>query len=219
MRWDDHKYNEFYINWERTHAIHILSQRSAFMFSKEYFDFLLPLFFTICEIDLNTGSRVQNKQVVLMTLLCFYLVSDTSLSKQNSTSIEQLRIFLNSLVDLKLISKDISSKTCVMLSTFLPDQDDVITTDLISKLDVDLVKDLLTSSNPILLNRNHAMFYFDEPHKTTFLVKKPYPKPVDFFDEMFRVSQTIADSFLRTLYSERLHRLMEAQYKKSIFPF
>lgn len=218
MGWNDQKFELFLLNWTRTHEIHITSQRTAFMYSKAYFDFLLPLFFTICQIDLNLKTKVVDKQVVLLTLLSFYLVNDVSLSKQTPSSLIILRVFLQSLKDLKLISEAAVTKTSILLSTFSTSNEDV-SSDLVSSVDIELVRDLLVSANPVLVSKQHAMFYYEEPGKATFLVKKPYPTPVEFFDEMFRVSQTIADRFLRDLYANRLHKLMEAQYKKSIFPF
>lgn len=218
MGWNDQKFELFLLNWTRTHEIHITSQRSAFIYSKAYFDFLLPLFFTICQIDLNLKTKVVDKQVVLLTLLSFYLVNDVSLSKQSPSSLVILKVFLNSLKDLGLITETAVTKTNILLTTFSV-QDEEVVSDLVSSIDIELVRDLLISSNPVLVSKHHAMFYYEEPSKATFLVKKPYPTPVEFFDEMFRLSQTIADRFLRDLYSHRLHKLMEAQYKKSIFPF
>lgn len=218
MGWDDQKFQSFLINWEKAHEIHITSQRSSFMYSKEYFDFLLPLFFVINQMDLNLGTKVVDAKTVLLTLLCFYLVNDTTLNRQTETSLQILKVFLASLVELNLISRETMSNTNTLLRTFLSENEEVVS-DRVHPIDVQLVKDLLTSANPIIVSKSHAMFYYDEPGKATFLVKKPYPKPVDFFDEMFKVSQTIANTFLRSLYSERLHRLMDTEHKKSIFPF
>ena len=61
MGWNDQKFELFLLNWTRTHEIHITSQRSAFIYSKAYFDFLLPLFFAICQIDLNLKTKVVRK--------------------------------------------------------------------------------------------------------------------------------------------------------------
>lgn len=218
MGWNDQKYETFILNWTKTHEIHITSQRNPFMYSQAYFDFLLPLFFTICQIDLNLQTKVVDKQVVLLTLLSFYLINDVSLSKQTPSSLIILRVFLQSLKDLGLITEAAVTKTSILLSTFASHHEEVVS-DLVSSVDIELVRDLLVSANPVLVSKQHAMFYYEEPSKATFLVKKPYPTPVEFFDEMFRVSQTIADRFLRDLYANRLHKLMEAQYKKSIFPF
>lgn len=218
MGWNDKKYELFEINWGKAHEIHILSQRSAFIYSKDYFEFLLSTFFTICQIDLDLKTKVVDKKVVLLTLVCFYLVNDTSLNRQTPTSIKTLSYFLNELVGLGLITKESALKTTILLGCFIQAEED-IASDYVSQVDIRLVSDLLNSSNPIIVSKNHAMFYYDNPQKATFLVKKPYPTPVDFFDGMFEVSRTISDSFLKTLYLERLSRLMETQNKKSIFPF
>lgn len=218
MGWNDKKLEIFKINWMKAHEIHILSQRSAFIYSKDYFEFLLSLFFTICQIDLDLKTKVVDKKIVLLTLVCFYLVNDTSLNRQTPTSIQTLSYFLNELVGLGLITKENALKTTILLGCFIQAEDDVAS-DYVSQVDIKLVSALLISSNPIIVSKNHAMFYYDNPQQSTFLVKKPYPTPVAFFDEMFEVSRTISDSFLRTLYLERLSRLMETQNKKSIFPF
>ena len=177
MGWNDQKFELFLLNWTRTHEIHITSQRSAFIYSKAYFDFLLPLFFTICQIDLNLQTKVVDKQVVLLTLLSFYLINDVSLSKQTPSSLIILRVFLQSLKDLGLITEAAVTKTSILLSTFASHHEEVVS-DLVSSVDIELVRDLLVSANPVLVSKQHAMFYYEEPSKATFLVKKPYPTPV-----------------------------------------
>lgn len=217
MGWSDNSFEVFLLNWKKTHEIHITSSRPAFIYSDDYFHFLLPMFFVICQTDFNSKTKVVDKKVVLLTLLTFYLTYDVALTKQSVQTVETIKIFLNSIKDLKLINEDLVRKTTSLLSLFIV-TDEEYQSDLISKVDFNLVKDLLISSNPIIVDKSHAMFYYDQPSKTTFLSKKPYPKAEQFFDEMFAVSQTITDNFLRTLYSERLSRLMETQYKTYIFP-
>lgn len=218
MGWTDQQFEIFKLNWDKAHEIHISSVRPTFMYSKEYFDFMLPLFFVMQQIDLGLGTKIVDKKTVLLTLLSFYLVNDTTLNRQTETSLQILKVFFNSLKDLGLIDERTMSNTNILLRTFLPENEEVVS-DKVHPGDRELVKDILISANPLILSKSHAMFYYEDPHKATFLVKKPYPKPVEFFDEMFKVSQTIANTLLRSLYSERLHKLMDTEHKKSIFPF
>lgn len=217
MHWNDSQFNTFIKAWEHLHKIHIGESRKSYIISEKYFELLLSLFFVSAQV-LKTPGTLDVKSA-LLTLLVFHVVYDDKILNQTEDSIEILKEFLEDLVVNKLISKLTVNTVLAFLNNFLNKSEVSFYSDLVTQNDISFVRDLLISTNPVILNNKHVMYYYDNPHESTFSVNKPHPKPTQFFDAMFFVSRDIQDSFLRSLYTERLHRLMDTQAKKSIFPF
>lgn len=212
MNWNDSQFDMFYCLWKDLHYFNVTSTKKAFMCTEAYFELILSLFFITLQTDLKEEHK--EKKSILLCVLLFYSASEELIGKQSEESLNILSEFLLTLVDKKLIPIPCLKYTLSLLHSF-----NEFSSDSIKESDRILLSDLIISSDPIVVNRKHAMFYYDIPQESMFAVKKPYPTPVDFFDAMFNTSRQIQSKMLRGFYVERLNRLMDTQAKKSIFPF
>lgn len=217
MHWSDTQYETFVKDWEAIHLTYISEFRKSYILSDKSFELLLSLFFVSVQA-LKIPSTLDVKSA-LITILIFNVIYDDRVLNQTEDSIETLKEFLNNLVQKRLISNLTANTVAAFLNNFLNKGESSFYSDLVTQNDISFVRDLLISTNPVILDNKHVMYYYDNPHETIFSVKKPYPTPVQFFDSMFFVSRSINCKFLRGLYMERVYRLMETQAKKSIFPF
>ena len=217
MHWSDTQYETFVKDWEAIHLTYISEFRKSYILSDKSFELLLSLFFVSVQA-LKIPSTLDVKSA-LITILIFNVIYDDRVLNQTEDSIETLKEFLNNLVQKRLISNLTANTVAAFLNNFLNKGESSFYSDLVTQNDISFVRDLLISTNPVILDNKHVMYYYDNPHETIFSVKKSYPTPVQFFDSMFFVSRSINCKFLRSLYMERVYRLMETQAKKSIFPF
>lgn len=217
MHWSDDQYETFCDLWEAIHATYIAELRKSYIYSEKFFDLLLSLFFISVQ-TLNIPEHI-DKKAALLTILLFNVMYDDRILVQTDDSIEVLSELLTRFVNKKLISSLTKRTVISLLEAFKKRELETYSSDLISDSDVSFIRDLLISTNPVIVDNRHVMFYYDNPHESTFAVNKPYPKPDQFFDTMFSISRTIDSKFFRGLYMERLYRLMDTQAKKSIFPF
>ena len=217
MHWSDTQYVTFVKDCESIHLTYISEFRKSFIFSEKSFELLLSLFFVSVQ-SLKIPSTLDVK-ASLITLLIFNIVYDDQVSNQTEDSVKALSEFLSNLVQKRIISSLTAKTVVAFLNNFLNKGEKPFYSDLVTQNDISFVRDLLISTNPVILNNRHVMYYYDNPHESVFSVNKPYPTPVQFFDAMFFVSRSIDSEFLRGLYVERLYRLMDTQAKKSIFPF
>ena len=217
MHWSDTQYETFVKDWEAIHLTYISEFRKSNILSDKSFELLLSLFFVSVQA-LKIPSTLDVKSA-LITILIFNVIYDDRVLNQTEDSIETLKEFLNNLVQKRLISNLTANTVAAFLNNFLNKGESSFYSDLVTQNDISFVRDLLISTNPVILDNKHVMYYYDNPHETIFSVKKPYPTPVQFFDSMFFVSRSINCKFLSSLYMERVYRLMETQAKKSIFPF
>lgn len=217
MHWSDNQYEIFVKDWEAIHLTYISEFRKSYILSEKSFELLLSLFFVSVQA-LKVPSTLDVK-AALIAVLIFNVIYDDRILNQTEDSIETLKEFLSNLVQKKLISKLTANTVVAFLTNFLDKGEGSFYSDLITQNDISFVRDLLISTNPVIVDNKHVMYYYDNPHESVFSVKKPYPTPVQFFDSMFFVSRSINCQFLRGLYMERVYRLMETQAKKSIFPF
>ena len=216
MNWDDNQFNKFCNYWNNAHSTYITDQRKSYIYTNKYFETLLDLFFTKIQLDLT--NKIVDRKAILITILIFYLVDDTKLYHQNLQSIDIIKTFLNTLLDVKLISITCRNKILSFLYCF-NSAFDLTLVDTIIQSDLNFLQDLLSSTDPIIIKNGHTMFYYENPREAIFLVKKPYPEHNEFFDAMFNRSNMILDESLRKIYVDRLYKLMNAQAKKNIFPF
>lgn len=215
MNWDDQQFDKFSKTW--LYFYNKENPKTPYMsfLTSKYFDLLLSNYFVKIQMDIT--NQYENKKAMLIFLLIFYNVSAQFLSRKTEQDSKVLIQLLTTLMNDKLISVKCRTTVTAFLLYFTDEWQTV--PDSVLQSDLDLLEDLLTSSDPIELQNNHRMFYFEHPEESKFAVKKPYPTPENFFDEMFKMSRYIKDSLLRKLYVERLYKLMKAQYKNSIFPF
>lgn len=215
MNWNDQQFDKFSKTW--LYFYNKENPKTPYMsfLTPEYFDTLLSNYFVKIQMDLT--NQFENKKAMLIFLLIFYNVSSQHLSKKTEQDSKVLIKLLTSLMEDKLISVKCRTIVTAFLLYFTTEWETV--PDSILQSDLNLIEDLLISSDPVEIQDNHRMFYFERPEQSKFVVKKPYPTPENFFDEMFKMSRYIKDSLLRELYVQRLHKLMKAQHKNSIFPF
>lgn len=212
MHWSDIQFDLFVHLWKELHTQNVTSIKKSYIYTPEYFELILSLYFIVLQLDLK--EEITERKAILLCVLLFYAVSEEQIGKQSEHSLEVLSSFLLHLLHHKLISIPCLKYTLALLNSFSD-----TSTDILSDKDYSLLLDLLTSTNPIVVDRKHAMFYYDNPQESIFAVKKPYPTPTQFFDEMFKISGRIQSKMLKGFYVDRLHRLMDTQAKKSIFPF
>ena len=215
MNWNDQQFDKFSKTW--LYFYNKENPKTPYMsfLTPEYFDTLLSNYFV--KIQMDVTNQFENKKAILIFLLIFYNVSSQHLSKKTEQDSKVLVKLLTSLMEDKLISVKCRTIVTAFLLYFTTEWETV--PDSILQSDLNLIEDLLISSDPIEIQDNHRMFYFERPEQSKFVVKKPYPTPENFFDEMHKMSRYIKDSLLRELYVQRLHKLMKAQHKNSIFPF
>lgn len=217
MHWSEDQYEIFCDLWEAMHFTYISELRKSYVYSEDFFDLLLSLYFVSLQ-TFNVPLTI-DKKASLLSLLLFNSVFDDKILHQSEESVEALSDFLRRLVDKKLIS-NLTRKTVVaVLDSFVKRDSVTYSSDIVTEKELSFIEDMLISTYPVILNNKHVMFYYDNPHNSKFAVSKPYPTPTQFFDAMFNVSRKIESEFLRKMYMERLYRLMDAQSKKSIFPF
>lgn len=217
MHWSEDQYEIFCDLWEAMHFTYISELRKSYVYSEDFFDLLLSLYFVSLQ-TFNVPLSI-DKKASLLSLLLFNSVFDDKILHQSEESVEALSDFLRRLVDKKLIS-NLTRKTVVaVLDSFVKRDSVTYSSDIVTDKELSFIEDLLISTYPVILDNKHVMFYYDNPHNSKFAVSKPYPTPTQFFDAMFNVSRKIESEFLRKMYMERLYRLMDAQSKKSIFPF
>lgn len=217
MHWSEDQYEIFCDLWEAMHFTYISELRQSYVYSEDFFDLLLSLYFVSLQ-TFNVPLTI-DKKASLLSLLLFNSVFDDKILHQSEESVEALSDFLRRLVDKKLIS-NLTRKTVVaVLDSFVKRDSVTYSSDIVTEKELSFIEDMLISTYPVILDNKHVMFYYDNPHNSKFAVSKPYPTPTQFFDAMFNVSRKIDSEFLRKMYMERLYRLMDAQSKKSIFPF
>ncbi len=215
MNWNDQQFDKFSKTWLYFYNKENPKTLNTSFLTPAYFDLLLSNYFV--KIQMDVTNKFENKKAMLIFLLIFYSTNSQYLTKKTEQDAKVLLKLITTVTEDKLISIKCSNNISAFLSYFTEDWGTV--SDSILQSDFDFLEDLLISSDPVELQNNHRMFYFEHPEQSKFVVKKPYPTPENFFDEMFKTSRYIKDSLLRNLYVERLHKLMKAQYKNSIFPF
>lgn len=211
MNWDDSQFNSFVTSFKNLHSFHF-SERKSLMHTEAYFELTLSLFFISLQLDLE--NKIKDRKSILLSLLLFYAVNEDKLLRQTEESLHILNEYIQHLVASKLISIPCGKNTYAFLYSFFDHSSDTLL-----ESDRVFINDILISTDPVVVDRRHAMLYYDNPQESIFAVKKPYPTPTQFFDEMFKTSGQIQSKMLKGFYVDRLHRLMDTQAKKSIFPF
>lgn len=213
LRWNDDQFDLFLHYWNMTFNI---NNTNPIIYNSSYFEYLLSLFFVLKQIDLGLKNIIVDSESVLLALLTFYIADDKYPKTISEHSLDVIHSFLENIKDLCLINQNTLLKTYHLLNYF---NSSSYVSDLVNLKDLAVIKDLLLVTDPVVLNPKASMFYYDDPYKITFRVAKPYPTPNQFFDASFNVAVKINNNLLKQLYFEKLHRLMEIQSKKSIFPF
>lgn len=211
MNWDTYQFDSFVSSWKDLHSFHF-SERKSHLNTEAYHELTLSLFFISLQLDLE--NKIKDRKSILLSLLLFYSVSEDRLLKQTEESLYIINEYIQHLVASKVISIPCGKNTYAFLYSFFD-----YVPDAVLESDRVFINDILISTDPVVVDRKHAMFYYDNPQESIFAVKKPYPTPTQFFDEMFKTSGQIQSKMLKGFYVERLHRLMDTQAKKSIFPF
>ena len=217
--WNDTKYDKYVELWHKHFSENITNSRPALIFSEKHMEHLLALFFVTQQMDAGSKSKLIKDKTVFLSLVTFYIAEDVRLSVQTDESLEKISKFLNELFDNSLIKQTDVRDTEVLLQSFHANG---YISDIISPIDLKLVADIITSTNPVVVMGKACMFYFGDPMKTYFKYNKQESSlftPEQFFDASFRNSQLIHDKFLRELYIANLHHLMDVQANKHIFPF
>lgn len=211
MNWDDSQFTSFVTSFKKLHSTNF-ADRKTLLHTEAYFELTLSLFFISLQLDLE--NKIKDRKSILLSLLLFYSTSEDNLLRQTQESLHTLNEYIQHLVASKLISIPCGKNTYAFLYSFFDHSSDTLL-----ESDRVFINDILISTDPVVVDRRHAMLYYDNPQESIFAVKKPYPTPTQFFDEMFKTSGQIQSKMLKGFYVDRLHRLMDTQAKKSIFPF
>lgn len=219
--WSDVRFDHFTSLWEKELHANIGQHRLPFIYTKEYINSLLSLFFVVRQQDLNTKRFLVEEKGFFLALMTFYIVEDLVLQQQSSKSLEKTAEFLKKLEDVNLITSRDRLMANSLLFLFSPAEsvnvaDSVVTSDAI------LLRDMLLFNDPVVVMNRSCMFYYGEPKKTLFKFLKEDVNsltPELFFDKCFSTSQKINNTFIKQLFIENYFHLMDVQGKSKIFPF
>lgn len=219
--WSDVKFDLFTSLWEEELKTNIGQTRLPFIYTKEYMNSLLSVFFVIKQQDLNLKRYLVDEKGVFMALVTFYIVEDLVLQQQSSNALAKVGEFLLKLENKKLITSRDRSMVNSILFLFSP-AESVNVSDSVVTSDAVLLRDILLYNDPIVVLNRSCMFYYGEPMKAKFKFLKEDVNsltPELFFDKCFITSQRIHNTFIKQLFIENYFNLMEVQGKSRIFPF
>lgn len=219
--WSDTKFDLFTSLWEEELKNNIGQYRLPFIYTKDYMNSLLYLFFIVRQQDLGTKRFIVEEKGFFLALVSFYIVEDLRLQQQTSHSLTQSSLFFKKLVDSGLFTtKDtlIANSLIFLFSN----AEDVHVADSVVTSDALLLRDMLLYNDPVVVSNRSCMFYYGEPKKTLFKFLKEDVNsltPELFFDKCFSTSQKIHNIFIKRLFTINYQKLMEVQGKDKIFPF
>lgn len=223
LSWTDAKFNLFSTLWEKELRQNVGLNRQPFMYTKEYINSLLSLYFVIKQQDLNLETYMKEDKVIFFSLVCFYLVEDLKVQQQSENALKGTSIFLNTLKENKLISIRDASLVLGLLHVFSEHTVDVtVGSDNLIQKDVLLFRDIILYNDPVAVLGRACMFYYGDAKKTTFKYLKEdrhLLTPELFFDGCFQRSQRIDNTFVKQLFILNYHHLMDIQGRDKIFPF
>ena len=221
MSWSDTKFDLFVSLWEEELKENIGQYRLPFIYTTEYIESLLSVFFVVRQLDLGTKSYIQDERGFFIALISFYLIEDLKLQQQSSNTLEKSSKFFLKLENAKLITLKDKLIASSLLFLFSP-ADTINVADSVVTSDAVLLKDMLLLNDPTVVMNRSCMFYYGKPEKTLFKFLKEDVNsltPTLFFDKCFSTSQRIHNTFIKRLFIENYFLLMEVQGKNRIFPF
>ena len=221
FHWSDDKFDLFTSLWEEELKKNIGQYRLPFIYTKDYMNSLLYLFFVFRQQDLGLKRLIVDDKGLFIALVSFYLIEDLRLQQQTTHALTESSLFFKKLVDVGLVSNK-DTLTANSLLFLFSTAENVHVADSIVTSDAIVLKDLLLFNDPIVVSNRSCMFYYGEPKKTLFKFLKEDVNsltPELFFDKCFQTSQRIHNTFIKRLFTQNYHKLMEVQGKDKIFPF
>lgn len=221
FNWSDVKFDQFTTLWERELYNNISKSREPLFYDKEYMHNLVSLFFIMLQQDLNLHRIYDNPKPLFLALVCFYLVNDLKLQIQTKESLVKLYQFFAILEIESLVTRKTFEDSFTILSLFEQSLDPIYS-DTITTKDSLMLKDLLLFTDPIIVLGKACMIFNGDPSKVRFKYEAKDKTELSsnlFFDKTFKISQKIDNTFIKQIYSDRLHKLMMFQGSKKVFPF
>lgn len=223
FNWSDTQFDLFNSLWEQELHNNIGMNRAPFIYTTVYMESLLSVYFVIQQQDLKLQRLLVNDKAVFLASICFYLVEDLKLQQQTEKSEQVLFLFFNKLKENNLVAARDVSKVSALLHCFSAIPVDVFASaDNVTQMDLSILTDILLFHDPIVIFNRACMFYYGDVKKTFFKFLKEdvnILSPTLFFDSCFSRSQKINNKFVKRLFVENYHHLMEIQNKDKIFPF